>query len=304
MTIQANNIIDANTIGKRRQQKKATVHSLARIESPPDVQPLASALQTTLELDELIRIFLSEAGEYIPADGISYRHSEGRVLIQQGLQARHSASYGLSLQDESLGELTITRSRPFAEQDLAVLEHLLCALLYPIRNALRYRTALAGAFIDPLTGINNRSALDRALVREVELAHRNNLPLSLLILDLDLFKLVNDTHGHLAGDCVLRGSAARLESMLRTSDQVFRFGGEEFVMILTGTDREAALLVAERLRAGIAEAPYECEGVKIPVTTSIGLTQLDVHDDVNNLFDRADKALYQAKANGRNRVVG
>ena len=302
MATQASNIIDVTQIRPRRPGQKATVQSLARLESPPDLQHLSTLLQTTLELDEMLRLFHEEIAEHLPVDGLVYRHAELGLLLQQGLIGCHSASYALSLQNEALGELSISRSQPFAEQDLATLEHLLCALLYPIRNGLRYRAALASAFLDPLTGLSNRAALDRALAREVELAHRNALPLHLLVLDLDFFKRVNDQYGHLAGDCVLRATGKTVEQQLRQSDELFRYGGEEFVVILPGTDREGALMVAERIRQQVAAMRCECEGNSIPVTCSIGVAALDIHDNANSLFDKADKALYQAKYGGRNRV--
>lgn len=302
MATPASNIIDAKTINQRRLYKKAGVQSLARLESPPDLQQLTHVLQTSLELEEILRLFHLELHALLGLEGLKYRHGESGLMLQQGLPARHSASYGLSLQDETLGELTVSRSQPFGEEELAQLEHLLCALLYPIRNGLRYRAALASAFVDPLTGLNNRAALDRALSREVELAHRTDMPLHMLICDLDLFKQVNDNHGHLAGDCVLRSTGRLINQMLRGSDEVFRYGGEEFVLLLPGTDRDGALQVAERIRHAVAETVCECEGQGLRVTTSIGLAGLGEGDDGNSLFDRADKALYRAKEMGRNRV--
>lgn len=302
MAIHASKIIGVESIDTHRTQKKATVQGLARIESPPDMQPLTTALQTTLDVNELLAIFLHEVDGLLSLRGLRYRHPQTGLILQQGAEARHSASYSLSLQDEELGEITALRSQPFAEQDLALLEHLLCPLLYPLRNALRYHSALAGAFVDPLTQVGNRSALDKALPREVELAHRNHLPLSLLVGDLDLFKRINDDHGHLAGDCVLRGSTARIQTCLRGSDQIFRYGGEEFVMVLPGTDRDGALLVAERIRHAVASSPYSCEGKLLSATISIGVALLTVEDDGNSLFDKADKALYRAKSEGRDRV--
>ena len=303
MAIQANNIIDANTIRERRDQKMASMHSLARLQDPPDLQPLSTALQTTLKLDEMLEIFHHEMSGLLATEGLVYRNAESGQLIRIGVSARHSASYSLSLQDETLGELTLARSQPFAEQDLGVLEHLLCALLYPIRNALRYHNALANAFIDPLTRLNNRAALDQALNREVQLAQRHHQPLHLLMADLDHFKQVNDRFGHLSGDCILRHSAGIIRELLRGSDEVFRYGGEEFVILLPATERAGALQVAERIRQQIAATPCHCEGHSITVTCSIGVAELAAQDSADSLFDRADKALYRAKEEGRNRVV-
>ena len=302
MAIQASNIINAKSVQLHRQQRKARVQSLVQLQSPPDLQALTSALQATLELDELLSIFHQEAHQVLPLDGITYRHAESGLLLQQGVSAHHSASYGLSIQNESLGEITLTRSTRFGEEDLAKLEYLLCTLLYPIRNGLRYRAALAGAHIDALTGLSNRAALDQAISREVDLAKRTGMPLHLLVTDLDFFKQVNDRYGHLAGDCVLRSTAAQLKGLLRGSDSVFRYGGEEFVLILPNTDREGALMVAERIRAQIAATACQCDGHFLRVSCSIGLASMAEGDGPHALFDKADKALYRAKQNGRNRV--
>lgn len=301
MATQADNVIEPGTIRQRRQ-KKAGIQSLARIPNPPDVLPLSSALQTTLELQDMISLFKRELENHLSVDGVTFRHNGHGIVIHHGHSGRHSASYGLSLQDESLGEVALSRNRPFSEQDLAVIEHLLCPLLYPLRNGLRYHIALSAAYCDPLTGVDNRAALDESLPREIEMAHRHQLALSMLIVDLDHFKLINDNFGHSAGDCVLRTAAMRIKDMLRTSDRLFRFGGEEFVLLLPATELQGAALVAERIRIALEEHRCECDGVAIGVTASVGVAQLGQNESRHALFGHADKAVYRAKALGRNRV--
>ena len=153
---------------------------------------------------------------------------------------------------------------------------------------------------DALTGVGNRRALDAALVREVERATRQGQPLSLLILDIDHFKRVNDRWGHEAGDRVLARTGALLLGGLRPADIATRMGGEEFVMLLPATAADAALCCAERLRAALAAQDF---GLQAPVTASLGAAWLCPGETGPALLARADGALYQAKQQGRNRVL-
>jgi diguanylate cyclase (GGDEF)-like protein len=280
----------------------APVVSLARGVEAPDTLRLTTALQTTLDLEQLLRIFSETVQETVPHQGVTYRNDERRFVLAVGHTARHHCSYRLNLLGTELGEVAMSRNKRFSEQDLAQIEYLLCALVYPLRNALHYRDALAAAHRDPLTGIGNRTALESTLDREIALARRHSQPLSLIVIDIDLFKQVNDHHGHTIGDAVLRTVARTMNEVLRGDDLLFRFGGEEFVALLRGTPLDGAAVVAERLRAAVASTTCPCEGRDIKVTVSLGVATLH-EDDGDTLFDRADHALYQAKQQGRNRVV-
>ncbi|MDR7335390.1 GGDEF domain-containing protein [Roseateles asaccharophilus] len=155
------------------------------------------------------------------------------------------------------------------------------------------------AATDALTGLPNRRSLDQALAAQLALARREGRPLSLLMLDLDRFKAVNDTHGHGVGDAVLRAFAQRVQAQLRPSDVCARYGGEEFVVLLSGTKELLAVDAADRLRRAVADGPL-VPGVAI--TVSVGLaTWRD--EDAAALLARADAALYAAKRGGRNRVI-
>lgn len=280
----------------------APVVSLARGVEAPDTLRLTTALQTTLDLEQLLRIFSETVQETIPHQGLTYRNDERRFVVAVGHTGRHHCSYRLNLLGTELGEVAINRSKRFSEQDLAQIEYLLCALVYPLRNALHYRDALAAAHRDPLTGIGNRASLEQHLGREVALARRHHHPLSLLIIDIDWFKHVNDRHGHAVGDAVLRSVAHVIEEGLRGDDLLFRFGGEEFVVLLRDTRQDGAAIVAERIRATVEAAICACDGKDIGITVSLGVATLR-EEDGDSLFDRADHALYQAKNQGRNRVM-
>ncbi len=156
------------------------------------------------------------------------------------------------------------------------------------------------ATVDGLTGAKNRSYLKDAMTQAVSLSRRRNLPLSLVMLDVDHFKAYNDTYGHPAGDHVLCTVVSVLKGILRAYDVVARYGGEEFVVLLPATDVAAGRLAAERLRSGIACYPWTHR----PITASLGVATTDLgHAEAENLLNRADQALYHAKRNGRNRVV-
>ena len=154
---------------------------------------------------------------------------------------------------------------------------------------------------DSLTGQPNRRALDELLKQQVNVSHSTGRTFSVLLLDIDHFKLVNDTHGHGAGDDTLRAFAQRVREHLRQGDTCARYGGEEFVVVLPGTTLVAALEVAERLRQGVAEASL----MSVPLvrtTVSIGAAQYLPGETVEQLLARADTAVYAAKRGGRNQV--
>jgi diguanylate cyclase (GGDEF)-like protein len=159
---------------------------------------------------------------------------------------------------------------------------------------------------DQLTGLLNRREYERIIAEEEDRARRSSLPLSLVILDLDRFKSINDTHGHAAGDDVLRESAQRVGHALRSFDRTFRMGGEEFAVVLAQTGPEAALEIARRALGAIGGSPILVGGTRpLTVTASAGVATLPDHAlNPTELFSAADRALYLAKAGGRNRAVG
>ncbi len=162
------------------------------------------------------------------------------------------------------------------------------------------------AITDALTGLFNRRYMESHLGTLIEQAASRGKPLATLVLDIDFFKSINDTHGHDAGDDVLRDFALRIKRSIRGIDLACRYGGEEFVIVMPETDVAVAAMVAERLRRRIASEPFAIAqgATSIPVTISIGIAALRGKDDTAaSLLKRADLALYRAKRDGRNRVV-
>ena len=159
---------------------------------------------------------------------------------------------------------------------------------------------------DALTGVRNRAFFDKKIQAELKRSRREQRPLALVMLDIDHFKQINDNHGHLAGDAVIRGVAERIHSQLkRSSDYVCRYGGEEFALILPNTDATGVMELAEQIRACIAAAPFDTEIGPLPVHISAGCYSAVAAAPMlsTDFIHAADQALYQAKTAGRNQVV-
>lgn len=158
------------------------------------------------------------------------------------------------------------------------------------------------AHVDALTGVYNRHWMGKAFPRALHRCMRNNLPFAVMIVDIDHFKRVNDTYGHLVGDLALKVVTKCMAENLRSHDLLARYGGEEFAVLLTEADLEAAKTIAERLCRKIASAVIRCDDITLQVTISIGITPNQHEEDIENLLHEADQALYRAKELGRNRV--
>jgi diguanylate cyclase (GGDEF)-like protein len=194
-------------------------------------------------------------------------------------------------------------ARPGAPSDDARLFSLIALELGgPMRMTALMEDARRLAAIDGLTQLMNRRAFSDALGREISSATRHMHPLSVVVLDIDHFKAINDTRGHAGGDAVLRALGRLLATETRRSDLCGRWGGEEFVMALTHTDRIGARVVADRLRARIGELDITIGDSRIPITASLGVATLAQGESLDELVARADRAMYGAKSRGRNRV--
>ena len=266
------------------------------------IMELSGKLQTTLDLESLIELFAQVIQAQFKYDTLSYKTPESDLELSYGQrEGRNRFSYDLKVLDTELGVVEMTRGRKLRQPEIEQLENLLAALLYPLRNALLYRAAIHSAFIDSLTGVKNRSAFDSNFSRDVEYSHRKASELSLIVLDIDHFKQINDNYGHIVGDNVLRQLAQCAEKTIRSSDALYRYGGEEFVIVLNGTDEDGALLLAERIRQNVEEMAID--SLKdVNITVSLGVAVLAENENAAHLFERADEALYRAKREGRNRV--
>ena len=263
---------------------------------------ISSALQTTLEFDELIAIFCNKIQITIPHNGVEYTNQQFELNFKRGISARHSCTYALKVEEQKLGELKLMRSNRFTKDELRMLESLLCCLIYPLRNATLFQQALKMAYTDVLTKAHNRAALFDCLQREIKRSDRTAQQLSLIFLDIDHFKAINDDYGHDCGDLALASVASWLMESVRGSDAVYRYGGEEFVIMLADTDNEGAAIIAERIRADIVSHTLAYGMEVLSITASLGVCTYNGAENAESLIKRADAAMYEAKRQGRNRL--
>ena len=218
-------------------------------------------------------------------------------------------AFPLISEDGEISGCIVARSTldALSKRDISYLEQLTRQSAITINRANSYSKILQYATIDALTNLNNRRQFELRLGQEIATTRRQNNPLCAMMIDIDFFKRVNDTYGHASGDAVLRGVAGIIKSALRESDIPSRYGGEEFAVLLPYTHIEEAKIVGERLRKAVETNPIpinvEEAGVSsINVTISMGLAEFNNQETGEELFERADKALYDAKTSGRNRV--
>jgi diguanylate cyclase (GGDEF)-like protein len=275
-----------------------------------DCNPSAIRMLHTLrpELDgELVGRRLTDVAgsEAVAVLGTAQR-SDGRRVAEVApgvwLDVRDSAV--TDPRGRALGRILVIRDVSEEQQRQLAVERLNRQLAEHVEEIERlHRTLAEEAVRDPLTGLHNRRFLDRAL--DADLARRPRTDeLSVLVVDIDHFKGINDRFGHAAGDLVLTSVAGRLAASVRDGDTVARLGGEEFVVVLPGADRERALLRAEQLRVDVGAAWHVLDGERVAVTVSVGVAVCPADGtSAAALLEAADRALYTAKATGRDRVV-
>ena len=197
-------------------------------------------------------------------------------------------------------------TKPFHEKELLARVRIHTKLKILQDELLKKNAQLEALSVtDPLTGLANRRRLMTRLEEEVHRSRRLKMPLSVVMIDIDHFKLVNDTHGHAMGDEVLRNIGTLLKSGVRATDLAARYGGEELTLVLPHTDLPSALQVAENMRQKFAELEHHLDGVTLKKTASMGVASRDgqgEQPDAESLLKRADEALYRAKQGGRDRV--
>jgi len=244
-----------------------------------------------------------DAGRPVVVDDA--RHSSPLLDQPERLGIRSYMAVPVVVEGELRGVLACAeRAHPrrYRPDDVRSAEALAAQARTALRNALLYERTLEAAQCDHLTGLGNRRAFHERLDAEVQRARRHDRSLSLLLVDVDRLKFVNDARGHIAGDAVLERVATLVHNSCRREDGVYRIGGDEFALVLPETSAEEASIVAERIRVGVERGRVAADATR-DVTVSIGASSLPDHGlTVDELFERADTALYQVKRSGRNAV--
>lgn len=247
-----------------------------------------------------------------PRLGVYVQSNHSTLFPPQATDIGSVALLPMVQNDTLIGSLNIASTNParFTRHHASDFLHRLATIgAICLENVANREHLLISGLTDALTGLHNRRYLDRRLHAEVSRAHRYTHPLSCLFVDADHFKSINDTHGHHAGDIVLRELALRVKDCLRAADIATRYGGEEFVLLLPQTALREATELAERIRHAVSEQPIALRNdTELTVTVSIGVSSLaqdansSSKEDEKQLLADADNALYAAKAAGRNRV--
>ncbi|MDQ3778174.1 MAG: diguanylate cyclase, partial [Actinomycetota bacterium] len=261
------------------------------------------ALAATHDIDQLLRVIVETAVE---ATGASRGElsEDGQVLVQAGGgRGPVTLEFPLSAGRETFGTLVLSGD-DFSSDQRETAGWLVGHAVIALSNARRHRAVERQALVDSLTGLANRRLCTAALEKELARASRFGEPLTLVLADIDDFKRINDGWGHPTGDEVLKLFALRLRESVREIDLAGRWGGEEFALVLPGTDLEGGLHLAERVRAAVAAERLRApDGATIGVTASFGVASYPDVADGEELLAAADAALYEAKRDGKNRVA-
>lgn len=275
-----------------------------KMDAPIPVEDLLNfllKLNASLELEHIIKTIVQTINEHTVIDHFEYSNDViGSYLVVGDKQANQFTYTIIDENNEHLGEVIISRKTTLSQQDIDIIESLLCYAMFAVRNHLKYEYAKQSSLTDPLTDLGNRRALLKTLNHERELAKRNNQPFSVLALDIDNFKTINDCYGHEVGDLLLKQISKRFKKATREYDELFRLGGDEFVVVLNQADAETALHVAYRVLKSIGQKTFRIKDHELSVTMSIGVAIYTAGDDTSALLDRADQALYRAKNQGKN----
>lgn len=262
------------------------------------------ALAATHDIGELLRVVVETAMEATGARGGSLVRDNHEVVRKGDPDSGvRRLEFHLSAGEESFGRLVLTADS-FSKEQTETAEWFVNQARTALENAKYHRAVQRQALVDSLTGLANRRLCEAALEKEIGRADRFGEPLSLVVGDIDDFKTVNDRHGHPTGDEVLREFARALQDTVREIDLAGRWGGEEFVVGLPGTDLAGGVRLAERVRASLAERTIEApNGEPLRVTASFGVAEFDGRGGLSELLAAADAALYRAKRAGKDRVA-
>ncbi len=264
-----------------------------------DQVSLVEQLQTTLDISQQLSIFLHALSNSFKITGIELETYHGKFEAGNASDDNERLSLPIRIHDQLMGRVIYYSQKPITDIFLSSLSNFQKRLVFPLRNALAFWQLQQLALQDSLTGIGNRASYNDGIGRALLQAKRHQQPFALLVLDLDNFKQVNDQYGHQIGDDLLIQFVALTNDCLRGTDQFFRFGGDEFAIILEHDNHNSASVVTKRLLDTLTASPVV---KKYDVSVSIGCSYYKDGDTEASLFARADKALYQAKTAGKNRV--
>lgn len=278
------------------QEDRNVVQVLAYSQRLQQEGQLAERLQTTLELESLLAMYGSEVRQTIGVDSLAFAAEETVFAVFGHIEQKPQHQAALHADNQYLGELVYSKKKGFSAADLKRLARYHQQLVFPLRNALQYAKLRRQAMFDPMTGAGNRLLLSETLQRAIVTKQRVQLDAMLMMLDLDGFKKVNDTEGHLVGDAILKRFVEVVKAQLRGYDSLFRYGGDEFVLLLQDANELSAHQVFARIQQALQQDTLLSEH---KIGCSGGAMALTDDCDERSLMAQADQALYRAKHSGK-----
>jgi diguanylate cyclase (GGDEF)-like protein len=261
-------------------------------------------------VNHMLKVFATLSGESVDANRIVLQTEKKKIRPRMTMDSKatlkSSLTLPLALDRDILGCLSLHSDQPnaFDAQDLQFFSVIGYQMAATLRHFQRFSSVKNMAIYDTLTGLHNRRYFEERLDVEAQKSFCSSTPLSLVMVDIDFFKKVNDTFGHTEGDQVLCKVSSLLKTSLRKKDVVARYGGEEFILILPEARLDEAFVIAERIRRLVEETLFEAGKTRVNLTLSLGISNFPSHrvKSKEELMAMADRALYDAKKGGRNRV--
>lgn len=275
---------------------------------------LSHVLQLSLETDKILDLFFKQVKNSLKLTKLLYTNNKHNISVVIGSKLnfihsshKHTKQFKLQYQNCELGEIHVASKIKFSPSKIIELQSYIKLLILPLKNSLLYTEAIKATRTDALTSLGNRLSLLQDLQHHFNISTRYNNPLSVIFLDIDHFKKINDQYGHIIGDKVLISLADIMQLLVRKSDKLYRFGGEEFVIILEHTNQLGAINLAKKILHSIHKKIFnltdEKTKLQLKITLSLGIASKCNNDTPESLISRADSALYDAKNNGRNQYI-
>jgi len=267
-------------------------------------QSLVEQLQTTLELDQLLSLFAAHINQLNAVSALRFVNDDNLYLLlgehKQAIASNHQHTALLYADDRYLGQLVYHLKRPLSAALRKTLDQCHRQLTFPLRNAVVHAEIKQQALNDYLTGLGNRNLFEQVAQHALHQQRRSPSPTGLMLLDLDGFIEVNDNFGHQRGDLVLKQVGQLLATALRDCDRCFRFGGDEFVILLEETSLVGVQYAFARLQQALRKHTSTLE---FDLSFSAGAIMLSADRDLNDTLEQVDQAMYQAKHQGKNQLV-
>jgi diguanylate cyclase (GGDEF)-like protein len=263
---------------------------------------LSQKLQSKLDIPSIASHFSEMLSTYVDHAGIQIDCSSSTVVTLEGQIAQYREVVDLILDNERLGHITLMSRQPINQWSAIFFRYLARYLVYPVKNAMLVESLHLQTITDPLTKAYNRTALGHDLAQELARSRRDGSDFTVVMLDIDHFKNINDSYGHQAGDHVLIELSAQVRDLIRESDSFYRYGGEEFTLLLRNIGPAESMKKVKAILAHCRTQPCTEIDEALRITLSAGIASWNSEDQENSLIQRADHALYISKESGRDQV--